>query len=131
MALKFKTTRIEKEYNELPVHNGKLKRLLDMAATFVELEFAKDVVVTEIYRSEDEYKALYAKIPKENWPKSFPHAKWQSIDLRAFIYTPKELERLVNFLNQFKFRGGASKTAFVHAIPGGAAHFHIQYGLDT
>lgn len=128
--IKFKTDRIKDEFEKaLFIKNPKLFKLLDTAAQFVELEFKKDIVLTEIYRSEEEYKALYAKAGAV--PKSMPHAKWQSADLRSSIYTPREIERLLAFFNQFTFYGGQRKVAIYHAISGNVMHFHVQIGLDT
>lgn len=128
--LQFKTKRIESEYNELPVHNAKLKTLLDLAVQFVQLEFGKDVVVTEIYRSPEEYKALYAADPTRI-PKSPPHTAWQAFDLRSSIYTADEIERLLQFFKCFRFYKGMRSVALYHKIAGNAFHFHVQYGKDA
>lgn len=123
---KFKDARIEKEYNELPVHNPRLAKLLRAAETFVELEFKKEIVYTSIFRTQAEHDALYAQTPPGLKPASSPHMFWEAADLRSTIFTDEEINRLLGFLNTFTFRNG-KQVSICHAVAGGAMHFHIQY----
>ncbi len=126
----FKTPRIEAEYHELIIRNPKLMSLLACIAEFSMVELKKEAVITEIYRSEAEYKALYAANPAAI-PKAAPHTKWQAADLRSSIYTPREIERLLSFIHCFTFYGGQRTTALYHMIAGNVPHFHVQYGNDV
>lgn len=121
-----KDQRVAKELAELPVHNARLAKLLSVLVTFVELELKKDIVVTSILRTQAEHDALYAATPPAQRPTSSPHMNWEAADLRSSTFTQPEIDRMVNFLNQFSFRNG-KKVAMCHAIAGGAMHFHIQY----
>ena len=129
--LQFKTERIKTEWeNELEGKNAKLKRLVAILAEFVALELGKDVVLTEIFRSNEEYKALYASNPSA-MPKRPPHTLWQAVDLRSSIYTDVEVKRILEFLKQFRFYAGQRSVGVYHQIAGNVMHFHVQYGNDT
>ncbi len=128
--MKFKTLRIEAEYNQLFLRNPKLLSLLKAVNEYSTTELGKEPVITELLRSEEEYQALYAANPAA-LPASRPHSKWQAADLRSSIYTPREIERLLAFIHCFTFYGGQRTTAIYHMIAGNVPHFHIQYGLDV
>lgn len=119
----FKTKKIESEYNELPVRNGRLFQVLRALEIYCRIEFNKDLVITHIYRTPEEHKQLYAMT--KNPPTSSPHQFWEGVDLRSSTFTQPEIDKMVGFLNCFTFRNG-KKTAIYHAIAGNVPHFHIQ-----
>lgn len=116
--LRFKTSEIEKQFYLLPVHNRRLKHVLEMTATFCDLEFKKDVVVTEIYRDAAQNAAV-GGIPNS------PHMNWEAADLRSSTFSDEQLTKLKTWLNFLTFRNG-KQTCVVHAVPGGAFHVHCQ-----
>lgn len=124
--IKFKTLREETEYGELFTENSRLCELLHNIESFVHLEFKKEIVITSIHRTEAEHQALYVSTPEAQRPKSSVHCQWEGLDLRSSIYTESEINRIVNFVNQFTFRNG-KKACLYHEIPGNARHLHIQY----
>jgi hypothetical protein len=127
MALKFKTDRIEKEFKELEAEKNKaLAALVNMLSTFVSLELNKDVVLTEIYRTKEEFDMLYSHTPAERRPKTSPHLFWRAVDIRSKIYTDAEIKRILSFLNTFRYVEGRP-VGIYHAIAGNVSHFHIQY----
>ncbi len=125
--VEFKTDRIKKEYLELKTKNNRLYRLIECISEFVSLEFNKNVVLTEVLRTQAEFEALYAQTPPAQKPARSPHMDWKAVDLRSSIYTPEEITRLVAFCNQFRFRAGLKKVAIYHKINGNAFHFHVQF----
>lgn len=122
--MKFKTPRLEKEFNTLIVNNFRLYRIVTAADLFSHAEFGKEVVLTEIFRNPEETALLYKDYPKP--PDWRPHENWMGVDLRSSIYTSREIERLLGFLNTFISFGGQRKTAVYHSISGNVAHFHVQ-----
>lgn len=122
-----KTNRIAEEFQTLDVKNKRLKQLIMLTDQFSKLEFGKEIVVTEIYRTVEEQKELYKHTPPDRRPKVSPHQLWHSVDLRSWIYTDREIERLLEFLNCFRYLEGQRKVAVYHKIRMGAAHFHVQY----
>lgn len=131
MGIQFKTSRIEFEWGFLQLNNYKLYRLVKNLSEFVDLEFNKPILLTEVHRTQEEFDSLYSATPLEKRPKTSPHLRWGAVDLRSSIYTPREIERMLIYLNQFTYYGGQRKVALYHVINGNAYHFHIQYGLDT
>jgi hypothetical protein len=123
--ISFKTPQIEKEFEELKNKNVRLRRLLVCANEFCELEFNKSLVLTQIFRTPEEQKALYAQTA--NPPAASPHMIWRGADIRSTVFTAREIERLLAFLNTFSYQGGQRKVSIYHAIAGQALHFHVQY----
>lgn len=118
MAIQWKDNRLHKEWAELPVHNRRLRKVLDALSTFAELELGKDLVITCLYRDPAENAAVGGIA-------NSPHMSWEAVDLRSSTFTQEEIDRMLAFLNCFSFRNG-KKTAICHAVAGGAKHFHIQ-----
>lgn len=124
--MRFKTDREKTEFEQLPSYNYRLQNLLNALDIFVAMEFGKDICITSIHRTQAEHDALYANTAAAQKPVSSPHIFWEAADIRSTDFTPEEIGRMVNFLNQFKFRNGKN-VGMYHQIAGGALHFHIQY----
>lgn len=116
--IRFKDPSVEKEFNQLPVHNKRLYKALLMLEQYLDLEIKKDLILTEIYRDPTE-NAKQGGIPNS------PHMNWEAADLRSFIYTEEEIAKITAFLNQLTFRNG-KETCVYHAVKNGAPHLHIQ-----
>ena len=118
--IKFKDASVEAEYYALPFQNKRMRELLQALDIFVTLELGKELMITEIYRNWHDNTAQ-GGIPTS------PHMTWEGVDLRSWIYTDAEIQRIVGFLNQFRFRNGKQVCVY-HAVKNGAPHLHIQYG---
>lgn len=113
----------------LDLKNTALKAILKALDIFVSQEFGKDVVITSLFRSNEEQQALYKEEVRLNPNFKVPvshHQYWLAADIRSSIYTPQEIERMVKFLNCFTFPA-ADAVATYHAIAGNTNHFHIKY----
>lgn len=117
--IQFKDVSVQGEYYLLPIHNRRLAELLNALHSFVSLELKKDIMITEIYRDPAQ-NAAQGGIPNS------PHMTWEAVDIRSWIYTDTEIQRILGFLNAFTFRNG-KQVAVYHAVKNGAPHFHIQY----
>lgn len=125
--LKFKTTKQETEFGELQTKNPGLYNIGVTLSVFVKNAFNKDVVVTDVFRTKEEFDALYAATPIEKRPKDSPHCHYNAFDLRSRLYTEAEIRQLLNYLNNnFKNPSGLP-IALYHKIAGNVEHFHIQY----
>lgn len=123
----FKTPRIEKEFHELPLQNKRLYVLIQAASQYSEFEFKKEITITDLYRTPEENKNLYAPGAE---PVNRPHTLWEGADLRSIIYSPSQIERFVTFLNMWSGYDGKRVTALFHLVPGGSPHFHLQTNKD-
>ena len=127
--LKSKTMKISEEWGQLRNNNSSLAQVVWDLAVFVEQEFKKDVVMTEIFRTQLMQDSYYGKGTK----KVSPHQLWQAVDIRERIYTATELDYMKEFLVLYdKYNGcglikaSKSKTFLYHDI-GRGKHFHIQF----
>lgn len=125
MSIQFKTTRQETDFGTLPTKNPKLYSITNALSIFVSVNFGKDVVITDVFRTKAEFDSLYSATPVASRPLDSPHLHWGAVDLRSSIYTDAEISSLVTFLNLFKNPSG-KPTCLYHKIAGGASHFHIQ-----
>lgn len=64
------------------------------------------------------------------------HADYRGIDFRfeyldGQIYTEKQKDGILDYLNGKWPRNDGKKTAFVHSFQGGPKHFHLQLPVET
>jgi hypothetical protein len=123
----FKTDRQKSDFEQLKSKNPRIVRLATALSEFCELELKKDITVTDVFRTQEEFEALYSQTPPEKRPPTSPHMRWEALDLRSSVFTDREIERMLAFLNCFSYQGGQRKVALYHTIAGNVAHFHIQY----
>lgn len=122
--------RLLDELRQLPEKNHELHGMLMDLCAYVHANFKKDVIITMIYRTQKEQDYLYRDSAKYKQRKfKSPHQFWHALDLRSWIYTKKERQEMVNFLNE---RGKAQNnyyawTAKVHEVSSNGLHFHVQF----
>jgi uncharacterized protein YcbK (DUF882 family) len=124
--VQYKNTKIETEWNRLITENPKLGNIVETLNAFTNIEFGKQVVLTHIFRTPEEQKALYAQTP--NPPATSPHMRWEAVDIRSTSFNDKEIQKMLTFLNLFTVYGGQRKCAIYHEIAGNTWHFHVQCG---
>ena len=123
----FKTDKVSKDYGDLPFKNNRLYQLLLVLETYVKLEFNKDLTLTEIHRSKEEFDLLYSNTPVDKRPATSPHMRWEAADIRSSAFTGIEKQKMLKFLNAFTYQKGARPVALLHTIAGNVEHFHIQF----
>lgn len=123
--INFKTPRIQNEWVTLQAQNLTLFNIIKSAALLVQLNFNKDLTITEIFRTPQENSNLYTN-SVEPPPGSRPHTTWNAVDLRSSTFTPGEIQQLLTFLNQYKVFEGKKKCAAHHKIKENVFHFHVQ-----
>lgn len=132
--LSSKSKRIGDEFQLLTQKNPALAQLILDLTDFVRVEFRKDVMMTMIYRTQNEQWDLYKKTDGAKTKRTSPHMRWEAVDLRDWIYTAHEKAAIEKWLhkhydatNQLAKLGSGSRTYWLHRIKGQALHFHIQY----
>lgn len=127
--LRSKTLKISGEWGQLKNKNSSLAQLVWDLAVFVEEEFKKDVVMTEIFRTQQMQDSYYGKGTK----KVSPHQLWQAVDIREQIYNQSEMGYIKDFLMLYDkynrcdlIKASKSKTFLYHDI-GRGKHFHVQF----
>lgn len=130
LPLEFKdnSVRLKNEYDTLSSKNQALKDLIDDVARFVKKETGKTLVITMIYRTQEEQDNLYKNDPKYAVRKfKSPHQFWHSVDLRSRIFTDEEIRKIESYINQkYNPINYYNWTAKNHRIIGNVDHFHIQ-----
>lgn len=132
--LKWKTNKIGKEFLTLESKNPPLAAMMKDLADFVHIEYRKDVLMTHIFRTKNQQKQLYAQESAKKQQGASPHMRWEAVDIRDRLYTEQEKSAIGSYLKEYydktnelaKLKSG-SRTYWLHAIKGGAMHFHIQY----
>lgn len=129
-----KTKRIGEEFHTLKRKNPALTQLILDLTDFVRVEFSKDLMMTMIFRTQQEQWDLYTKTDGPKTKRISPHMLWNAVDIRDWIYTPQEKQKITKFLqthydksNRMSKLGNGSRTVWLHKIKGQAMHFHIQY----
>lgn len=132
LIFKNDSQRLIDEFFELKTKNRALYDILQDLAAYTDHYFKKLVVITMIYRTEEEQDQLYkGKIKKgkryEDKKWKSPHQFWHSADLRSSVFTKEEIDKIVEFLNyNYNKTNAYAWTAECHDI-GAGMHFHIQY----
>lgn len=121
--LTFKTPNERDEYAQLGTKNPKLLDLLIDLTSYVQEKHGKDIVITSVYRDAAEQNQLYKDEVKK--VTNSPHSTWEAVDLRSSTFKQSELDDICSYLNGKYKNANGKRVAFVHAITGGAMHFHV------
>lgn len=121
--------RLTKELPILMKENKSLYDLLFDLAEYLKETFKKDLVITMIFRTDEEQAEIYKDDAKyKAKPFKSPHQFWQATDIRSLIYTPEEIKSIEKYLND-KYNGTNfyAWTAKNHKVGAGQEHFHVQF----
>ena len=133
ISFKNDNSRLFKEFNELRKNNFDLYSLIRDLESYVNYYFKKDVIITMIYRTNEEQDKIYrgSKMGTREYdvrPWKSPHQFWHSVDIRSMIFDPEEIKKIEEFININCEETNYYKwTAKNHEVNGGGEHFHIQY----
>lgn len=124
MSLKFASNNERDEWLQLGVKNEKLRELVIDLEETLRLMYGKDVVLTSVFRRQDEQDALY-KDEEKKVAKS-PHSYWKAVDIRSRHLTQSEIDFVVSYLNTKYKNANGKPVAIYHSLKSGAPHVHIQ-----
>lgn len=132
IMVKNDSKRLIKEIWELRSRNRALLQLLFDVRNYVKKNFGKHVVITMIYRTDQEQDKIYQGVVRRGRlydanPWKSPHQFFHAIDLRSSLYTDDQINELVDYLNNtYNSRNYYNFTAKCHNV-GLGEHFHINY----
>lgn len=120
--------RLEKEFNQLNQKNPELRRLLMDVAFFTKRKFNKNIVITMIYRTQEEQDEIYKDDSKYKTKKfKSPHQFFHAADLRSSSFESSEIKKIEDYLNNKYNENNYYKwTARDHTV-GLGMHFHLQF----
>ena len=134
IKVKDESQRVIEEIWDLKERNRPLLKLMFDVRDYCKKEFNKDIVLTHIYRKDEEQDDIYmnhidpemvAKYLKRKFKS--PHQFFHAFDLRSFIFTDEEIIQLVDYLNdKYNEMNYYRFTAKCHNA-GSGSHFHIQF----
>lgn len=123
--MNFKTKRQCDDFAKLGINNPKLLNIITLLDHYTILQLKKEITITDVFRTKEEFDSLYSATPAENRPKDSPHCHWNAVDIRSSDFTSEEIKDMLQFLNTFKNSNG-KPVAIYHAISGNVNHFHVQ-----
>ena len=128
ILVKNQSPRLIDEIWEMKEKNRPLLKLLFDIRNYCRDNFGKDVVITMIYRTDDEQDMIYRDNPKYQKKKfKSPHQFYHALDLRSRTFTQEEIDELVQYLNDtYNDSNYYRFTAMCHNV-GHGDHFHVQY----
>lgn len=134
MAIQVKngSKRLVNEIWELRDRNRPLLKLLLDLRNFVKKNYGKDIVLTMIYRTDEEQHKIYTgKVRNgrlfDQKPWKSPHQFYHAFDLRSKNFTKEQINEIENYLNnKYNDTNYYKFTAKDHNV-GLGNHFHIQY----
>lgn len=128
ILFKDNSTRLTNEFTTLLDKNKELHDIITDLCEYCYTFFKKDIVLTMIYRTDEEQDSIYKDDPKYKIKKfKSPHQFWQAFDLRSSTFTPEEIKFIEDYLNnKYNSVNFYKWTARNHTV-GLGFHFHIQY----
>lgn len=119
----FKAPHMEIEWVHMVEQKMMLVPVVLYVAELSRVQFGKIPVVTSIFRSDDDHRALMERVEMEYRPTV--HSHWRGVDLRSWIYEAPEIDALVQAANDRFGYGRGKKVAIYHDV-GAGGHFHLQ-----
>jgi len=123
--VQFKTERQQKEWSD-PQLDPRLRAILLAMAEYIQRNYDKPMVVTSVWRTNEEQKSIYGP----DTTRRSPHEFWRAIDIRTWIYDHDEVMGIIAFLNKWWPRKDGKPLALYHDV-GRGAHLHIQVPYEV
>lgn len=123
--MRFKTERIEKEWNDKRLDFG--LRIIALTVDWYCTEnFGRDIQLTDIYRTQEEQDRYYKDDPNYKIQKWYStHQFWRAIDVGVNKYSESQRQELCNYINKHFNYKGSHNTCVYHNV-GKGWHFHLQ-----
>ena len=125
--MKFKSDKIEADFSSSNV-SWKLKEMIRAGDKYAQIEFGKELVITDLLRTQESQDRIYKDNPNYHVkPWKSVHQYGRGCDIRTRNLDPKEIEKLTNFFNLFQYDKNRpdKKSCLVHDV-GSGHHFHVQ-----
>lgn len=128
-SLKNDNPRLLSELDDLDKKNPELYDLILDLCEHVKSVYCKEVVITQIFRTQEEQDELYKDSEKYKAKKFYsPHQFFHSIDLRSSTFEKSEIDGIVKYLNdKYNDKNYYKPTSMYHEVSNHGLHFHIQF----
>lgn len=121
--------RLKMEYDQLKDKNIELYNIINDLAIFMQTKLNASLVLTMIYRTDEEQAEIYKNDPKfQEKPFKSPHQFLQAFDTRTLNLNPNQITTIVNYLNnKYNSDNYYKFTCLYHEIPPHGKHLHTQF----
>jgi len=125
--------RLKNEYNALIDKNKDLYDAINDLALFMRTKLNKSLIITMIYRTDEEQAEIYKNSPKyKEKPFKSPHQFWQAWDTHSLDLSTAQISTIVDYLNQkYNETNYYSVTCMYHEIDNLGYHLHSQFIKKT
>lgn len=124
--IKFRTPQLRQEFYDIAQTDPRLRAAAGELAFWVEKLFRKEMVLTCVWRTEEEQEKIYGK-PKPSAHFCTPQCR--AVDIRAHrnYFSQHELENMESFVQKYFPRGDGLKPVMFH---GEKDDFHIHLSVE-
>ena len=92
------SNRLKEEFVELGQRNSDLFNLICYLNTFCQFHYNKHIIITMVYRTQEEQDNIYQTDPKYLAKKfKSPHQFYHAVDLRSSIFTKEEIDKITKY----------------------------------
>lgn len=124
--IKFKSPQLRKEFYDLAQTDPRIRAAAGELAFWTGKLFSKEVVITCVWRSEEEQKKIYGEVKPSA---HFCHPQCRAVDIRAArdYFSQHELENMESFVRKYFPRRDGFKEILLH---GQGDNFHIHLSVE-
>lgn len=128
--INFKSSRQSEEFKSNKL-DRRLRIIIYALAGYTAEVYHKPIIITEIFRTQNEQDTIYGNDPKyKSNPWFSVHQEWRGFDFRTIGFTKDQIIDLLDFLNDnFEYNGGTHPTSLYHEVENHGLHIHVQ--VDT
>lgn len=121
--------RLKLEYNQLLDKNKDLFNAINDLAIFMQTKLNKSLIITMIYRTDEEQADIYKDSPKfQAKPFKSPHQFWQAWDTHSLDLSTQQISTIVNYMNEkYNSSNYYTVTCMYHEVDGHGFHLHTQF----
>ncbi len=122
--IKFKTRRLKEEFYHLAQTDPRIRALACELSLWVEKLFEKDLIITCVWRTEEEQKQICGEVKVSA---HFCSPQCRAVDIRAHqdYFSAFELENIQSFVQKYFPRRDKLPTVLLHGL-GDKFHIHLS-----
>jgi hypothetical protein len=123
-VLKFKTASLREQFYDLAQTDPRIRGVATELALWIGKLFDKDLIITCVWRTEEEQKGIYGQTKPSA---HFCSPQCRAVDVRAHrqYFTPHELENIESLINKYFPRRDGFKPFLLHG-EGNNSHIHLS-----
>ena len=122
----FSTKRQEEEFENKSL-DDRLRLLVYFIWSYIEYNYKRDMVITDIYRYKHEQDQIYKDNPEyKKKPWDSVHQYWRGLDFRSAVFNQSEINNILDYINKIVPYGTPGHFTLICHNVGSGMHFHLQ-----